>query len=432
MKKSLIALFALAALCTPAIAQENEDGNVRASRAGKNWEISLGLGASAYLSEEQETVTKSDAISFPMLGLSINKWASPVWGFGIEFDYAQMKHAYYANTDIVKVALFADPINDYHKTANTYIAKGYYFNPFVKVNLDFTNLFGGYRERVFNIFGYLGGGVIMPFGDLGAFNDNRKVNTTFNMGLTGRFNLGKKWAIDIALRSALVADEFNGICFESTNAKQRPVDIIANATLGLTYKFGFTAVKNHSAGNYTEKMYWVPESTAIACSKTLKDATDAAVADGEARAKAAEAKVKAAEDALAKAKAEAAEEIAKLKEAQKNATKADFDYLQLINFKLDKSNLSNREKVSIQSAADVIKASPNAKILIQGFADKQTGNEKYNLKLSEKRAQVVKDYLVNECGVDAGRIETVAKGGVDYMYFKDAQCSRSAIIVVAK
>ncbi len=47
-------------------------------------------------------------------------------------------------------------------------------------------------------------------------------------------------------------------------------------------------------------------------------------------------------------------------------------------------------------------------VLVTGHADR-IGKEGYNQKLSERRAAAVKDYLVSQ-GVEAGRIETAAKG----------------------
>jgi OOP family OmpA-OmpF porin len=47
-------------------------------------------------------------------------------------------------------------------------------------------------------------------------------------------------------------------------------------------------------------------------------------------------------------------------------------------------------------------------LLITGHADR-IGSDKYNQDLSERRAAAVKDYLVSQ-GVEAGRLETAAKG----------------------
>jgi OmpA-OmpF porin, OOP family len=48
-------------------------------------------------------------------------------------------------------------------------------------------------------------------------------------------------------------------------------------------------------------------------------------------------------------------------------------------------------------------------LLIEGHTDKK-GTAAYNLELSKRRADAVKDYLVKEMGVSADRLETVGKG----------------------
>ena len=51
---------------------------------------------------------------------------------------------------------------------------------------------------------------------------------------------------------------------------------------------------------------------------------------------------------------------------------------------------------------------PDASIVIEGYASSD-GSEGYNMKLSERRATSVKEYLV-ENGIDANRLNTVGYG----------------------
>ena len=53
---------------------------------------------------------------------------------------------------------------------------------------------------------------------------------------------------------------------------------------------------------------------------------------------------------------------------------------------------------------------PDVKLIVTGYADIQTGNPAYNLKLSERRAQAVYNMMVKEFGVDPARIRTDFKG----------------------
>ena len=89
-----------------------------------------------------------------------------------------------------------------------------------------------------------------------------------------------------------------------------------------------------------------------------------------------------------------------------------------IFFKIGKAKISPEGMVNVQLMAKAIKANPNAKYKIAGFADKATGSASFNQTLSEKRAQAVYDALVAE-GVKESQLEKVAMGGTDNMFGKN-------------
>ena len=100
----------------------------------------------------------------------------------------------------------------------------------------------------------------------------------------------------------------------------------------------------------------------------------------------------------------------------------------LVNFVIDNTEVVNREKVNLQTVADMIKSTPGKKYNVVGYADKQTGTAERNTLLAKDRAQNVYDILVKQYGVPASSLVLDSKGGVDYMYMNDAQLSRSVII----
>ena len=81
-----------------------------------------------------------------------------------------------------------------------------------------------------------------------------------------------------------------------------------------------------------------------------------------------------------------------------------------VRFKINSAKILPTEEVNVYSMAEWLKANPNEKIIIAGYADKDTGTAEYNMQLSEKRANAVKDALVNEYGIDANRLETKSFG----------------------
>ncbi|MBV8185682.1 MAG: OmpA family protein [Alphaproteobacteria bacterium] len=80
----------------------------------------------------------------------------------------------------------------------------------------------------------------------------------------------------------------------------------------------------------------------------------------------------------------------------------------MVFFDWDRSNLSQQALSTIQQAANAFKAKGNARITATGHTD-TSGPEAYNMALSLRRANAVKDALVRE-GVPATAISVVGKG----------------------
>ncbi|MBO7660729.1 MAG: OmpA family protein, partial [Bacteroidaceae bacterium] len=121
---------------------------------------------------------------------------------------------------------------------------------------------------------------------------------------------------------------------------------------------------------------------------------------------------------------------AREKEIVKTKEVVTFPYL--VNFVIDNTDVVNREKVNLETIASMIKATPGKKYSVVGYADKQTGSAERNAQLAQQRAQNVYDILTKTYGVPASSLQMDSKGGVDYMYFNDAQLSRSVIISEVK
>jgi outer membrane protein OmpA-like peptidoglycan-associated protein len=80
-----------------------------------------------------------------------------------------------------------------------------------------------------------------------------------------------------------------------------------------------------------------------------------------------------------------------------------------INFDFNKSKIKKSDAAQLKKALEFIKKYPGAKIKLEGHTD-SIGSEKYNLKLSEKRADATKNYLVKDGHIEASRISTMGYG----------------------
>jgi outer membrane protein OmpA-like peptidoglycan-associated protein len=77
-------------------------------------------------------------------------------------------------------------------------------------------------------------------------------------------------------------------------------------------------------------------------------------------------------------------------------------------FDIDKSDLRPEAKTNLENLAKILNKYPDTNILVEGDTD-NTGSEDYNLKLSERRAQSVANYLMGR-GVAGSRISNVGMG----------------------
>ena len=76
-----------------------------------------------------------------------------------------------------------------------------------------------------------------------------------------------------------------------------------------------------------------------------------------------------------------------------------------IQFAFGKSNIQSKYYNKIKKMADYMTRYPETKAAIEGHTD-NIGTEAYNMKLSQKRANSIKNYLVSKFKIDPSRIKT--------------------------
>lgn len=79
-----------------------------------------------------------------------------------------------------------------------------------------------------------------------------------------------------------------------------------------------------------------------------------------------------------------------------------------VTFDYNASSLTSTAKTNLDKLIEVFKEYPDTNLLIVGHTDNK-GSQSYNLPLSQKRAQSVKDYLVSK-GVSSSRLTSQGKG----------------------
>ncbi|MBI5055473.1 MAG: outer membrane beta-barrel domain-containing protein [Nitrospirae bacterium] len=83
--------------------------------------------------------------------------------------------------------------------------------------------------------------------------------------------------------------------------------------------------------------------------------------------------------------------------------------LQDLPFDFDKSTLTEEAQGVLKKNIQTLKENPDVKIRIEGHSCAH-GPDDYNLRLSERRANAIKEYLIKEGGISPDRMSTIAYG----------------------
>jgi outer membrane protein OmpA-like peptidoglycan-associated protein len=96
-----------------------------------------------------------------------------------------------------------------------------------------------------------------------------------------------------------------------------------------------------------------------------------------------------------------------------------------INFKFGTAEIISADPIPVlQDVIRIMKEHPDLRIRIIGHTD-NIGSEEYNMKLSLKRAEAVKKYLVEKGGIDPGRLETEGRGETEPIDTNDTEEGRA-------
>jgi outer membrane protein OmpA-like peptidoglycan-associated protein len=186
--------------------------------------------------------------------------------------------------------------------------------------------------------------------------------------------------------------------------KAGSIDVYAIAKVGVNFYFGTSA--SEKSGLTRSKTRQTKEATEAEL-RRVKELTDAealrtkALADAEAR----------------RAKDSTEAEVRRLVELNAHRPAVDTVIvlfrgqtviLKGIYFESGKAAVTVGSESTLRSAFNALLASPDVKVLIVGHTDK-TGSRTYNKKLSLRRAQTVRSWLVRE-GISVKRLTVAGKG----------------------
>ncbi len=346
---------ALASLSTAAMAQAtytDKDGNEYTFK--KHAFLDLQGGAQYTLGEAKF----GDLIS-PNVQLGIGYQFSPVFGMRLQANGWQSKGGW----------------NGYKATKDGAPYTADYKFKYVAPGLDFmfnlSNLFCGWNpNRVFNVAAFVGGGANFAWGNdevneiaanikdqhnylLEYLWDGTKVRPFGRAGIDLEFKVSKSVSIMLEGNANITIDKYN-------SKKAGNADWYFNALAGLRINLG----KSHTK---TEPVKEAP----VPVQEYVKP----------------------------EPKPQPKVEEKKVEEIRRD-----------VFFVINSNKIASNEESKIKEVVDFLNANPDAKVVVTGYADAGTGNDRINDAISAKRAAAVVKALKEKYGIEESRITEDSKG----------------------
>lgn len=318
-----------------------------------NWFMSVGAGTQTLLAEHKGRLQFSLAMA-----VDFGKWFSPYWGARISASGGALRSRYPTENDMV-----------------------HYKDVVVSADFlwDMTNTIGGYDPyRIVSVIPYIGVSTAYAF-------KNSFSGKTFSMAGTGgirlNFRLCAYTDIYVEGKANVVSDSFNGV------VHSKRAEAIFSVLGGFAINFGGTRFKSY---NPVEEEFLMEAlnaevnmlRTSLDSCKKVKNRVITAPAPAPVKEVVVE----------------------KLKPCSVELTST-------VRFSINSAEITNEEMVNVYNIAQWMKNNPDYKVIVTGYADKETGTPEFNEKLSRSRADAVVKALVEKYGIPSDRLGIEAEGG---------------------
>ena len=376
-------LFLMLAAGFMAVSANAQNTAITANKAGDNWYIGANAGVSTTLTKNTENGGFFKSLA-PTFGVRVGKNLTTVFGLALDADM-------------------------HFKSNDKWYAGSKTFIEDVNVNLlgtfNLNNLFAGYpgEPRSFEVIA-LGG-----FGWEHGFNHISKANAiNSRVALDFAFNLGEAKAWQLYIEPSLTynmkswiagVDESVAYFLSGVNNPGFQYDVnraVFGLKVGFNYKFG------NSNGTHNFAKQQLRDQSEI-------DALNGKINELRADNNAKDSKIAADAQTIA----DLQKKLADCENRPVQVVEQKAEYLQPhVIFRQGKSTIDAAQYASIEMVANYMKNHKDAKVKVQGYASPE-GKAEFNQKLSEKRAEAVKNALVKKYKIAADRITCEGLGATD-------------------
>jgi OOP family OmpA-OmpF porin len=347
---------------------------VQESKLFDNW--FFGIDGGGYTKTTHNAFFKN---ARAMAGVKLGRYITPVYGLRADYQAYFNAHGIDSKTAINASNLSLDAL------------------------FNLNNLFSGYKgePRCFEVVGVLGAGWGHLYGikGLSKYTDTEKANMTnkwtAKAGLQFNINLGaaKAWQVNIEPDLVYYAGNGDGHHIFDINHS------FCQLTGGLTYKFG--------CSNGTHNFVIAKEGY----TQSDIDALNAKINDQRKSLDEKDGKLSEDQNTIS----DLQKRLADCEATPKAVTKTETKLAPVVIFDQGKSVINASQAPSVQMIATYMKNHPNAKLTVKGYASPE-GSKEINQKLSEARANAVKNQLVKKYKIDADRINVEGLGATNEVF----------------
>lgn len=401
--KKLFLMFVMAASAMTMSAQQEVPYGYYANKFTDNWYIGIDAGVSSKTTHQ--AVLKNIN---PNAGVRLGKWITPAFGLAAEGN-----------------VLLGNKVagNDYTNASGIKAMQLMLLGQF-----NFSNWFCGYKgePRNFEVIGNLGIGWLHNYGDnkeeMGTIQNT--MNQKIALDFAWNFGSDKQWqfyvepAITYAIAGAKTDYIQNGhVVLDNENHGRQLVNWDINYShlqlnVGINYKF--------KTSNGRHNFVVVEE-----CDQNQINALNDEINALRAKVATIPALLKEIEDlkaALKECEDKPAPAPVVEKEVEPN--------LPAVFYQVNKSVITPAQAQNVAIAATVLKNHPELKLMVKGYASPE-GPHDNNNDLSVRRANAVKDLLINKYKISADRITTEGCGETDKL-FEIYEFNRVAMLYLDK
>ncbi len=360
---------------------------ITSSKAGDNWYFGINAGVTTKTKESYKDAGDGFFKSIaPTFGVRLGKNLTTVFGLAADADvYFKCNDKYYAGPKTFVNALDLNLLGTF----------------------NLSNLFAGYQgePRAFELIALGGFGWEHDFNHMSktnALNSKIALDFAFNLGAAKAWQLYiepaltynlHSWAegVDASVAYAILGANEPGFMYDINKS-------IFSLKAGLNYKFG------NSNGSHNFKIEQLRDQAEI-------DGLNAKINELRADVNAKDGQIAADAQTIADLKAKLAACEARPTQIVEQVKKVE-TLQPIVIFRQGKSVIDPAQYASIEMIAKYMKNHPESNVLVQGYASPE-GSAELNQKLSEQRAEVVKNALIKKYKIAASRITTEGLGATD-------------------